>query len=82
MAKSGAAFGAALFRDFVLCGATECNVDNASKSFILMSLSSSVQLSAAQCSAVQGSAEGQKRDFQSAVGNSLMLVRTAAAHYE
>ena len=49
MAKSGAAFGAALFRDFVLCGATECNVYNASKSFIIMSLSSSVQRGAGQC---------------------------------
>jgi hypothetical protein len=48
-AKSGAAFGATLYRDFVLSGATECHVDNASKSFILLSLFKPVQLGAGRC---------------------------------
>jgi hypothetical protein len=41
--KSGAAFGATLFRYFVLFGAAGCNVDNKSNSFILLSLFGSVQ---------------------------------------
>jgi hypothetical protein len=48
-AKSDAAFGAALYRNFVLVGAIECNLDKESKSFILLSLGGSVQVSAAGC---------------------------------
>lgn len=48
-AKSGAAFGATWYRDLVLFGASECNVDNESNSFILLSLFGSVQGSATWC---------------------------------
>ena len=37
-AKSGAAIGATWYRDLVLFCASECNVDNESNSFILLSL--------------------------------------------
>ena len=33
--RSGAAFGATLYRDLVLFGATVCDVDNVSMSFII-----------------------------------------------
>ena len=48
-AKSGAAFGATLYRDLILFGASECNADNESNSFILLSLFGSVQGSATRC---------------------------------
>jgi hypothetical protein len=48
-AKAGAAFGATLYRDLVLLGASECQVDNESNSFILLSSFGSVQASATWC---------------------------------
>ena len=47
--KSGAAFGATLYRVLVLFCATWCDVDIKSKSFILLSLFSVVQGSARLC---------------------------------
>jgi hypothetical protein len=51
--NSGAAFGATLYRDLVLFGATRCAVDNDLKSFILLSLFDSVRGSARQCLSAQ-----------------------------
>jgi hypothetical protein len=47
--KSGAAFGATLYRVLVLFCATWCDVDIESRSFILLSLFSAVQRSARLC---------------------------------
>ena len=41
--RSGAAFGATLYRDLVLFGATGCDVDNMSMSFIMCMLFVSVR---------------------------------------
>jgi len=49
LTPSGAAFGATLYRDLVLFGASECDVDNESNSFILLALFGSVQGSATWC---------------------------------
>jgi hypothetical protein len=52
-AKSGAAFGATLYRDLILFGATECDVDNESISFILPLLFGSVRDGATRCIRVE-----------------------------
>jgi hypothetical protein len=48
-ARSGAAFGATLYLDFVLLCATRCDVDNEFKSFILLSLFGYVRYGAGKC---------------------------------
>jgi hypothetical protein len=48
--KSGAAFGATLYCDFVLSCATKCGADNKSISFILKLLFCAVQRGAGKCS--------------------------------
>jgi hypothetical protein len=45
----GAAFGATLYRELVLSGASACNMDNQSSSFILLLLFGSVHRSAIWC---------------------------------